>query len=38
MNDDPEQIADHLIKEHGVDGALKTVSEEIAAVHADGDN
>jgi hypothetical protein len=38
MNDDPRQIADNFIKLHGVDGALKAVSEEIAAVHAKGDN
>ena len=38
MNDDPIQIADHLIQQDGVDGALKTVSKEIAAIHVIGDN
>jgi hypothetical protein len=30
MNDDPNQIADDLIEQHGVDGALDTVREGIA--------
>ena len=38
MNDNPSQIADHLIEQHGVDGALETVREGISAAHANGDN
>ncbi len=38
MNDDPILIADHLIEQHGVDGALETVTEGIDAAHANGDN
>ncbi len=38
MSDDPGRIADHLIAQHGVDGALKTVRGGIEASHADGDN
>ncbi len=37
MNDDPSQIADHLIEPHGVDGALEMVREGIATAHAIGD-
>jgi len=37
MNDDPNQTADHLIDDHGVDGALVTVRREIAAAHSNGD-
>ena len=37
MNDDPSQIADHLIGQHGVDGALEMVREGIATAHANGD-
>ncbi len=38
MNDDPSQIADYLAEQQGVDGALDTVRDGIAAVHAIGDN
>ncbi len=38
MKDDPNQIADDLIEQHGVDGALDTVREGIATAHAEGDN
>ncbi len=38
MNDDPNQFADDLIEQHGVDGALETVREGIATAHAEGDN
>ncbi len=37
MNDDPSQIADHLIEQHGVYGALEMVREGIATAHANGD-
>ncbi len=38
MKDDPSQIADSLIEQHGVDGALEMVREGIATAHANGDN
>ena len=38
MEDDPNQIANDLIEQHGVDGALNTVREGIATAHANGDN
>ena len=38
IKDDPSQIADHLIEQHGVDGALEAVRQGIAAAHASGDN
>ena len=38
MKDDPSQIANNLIAQHGVDGALESVRERIATAHADGDN
>jgi len=38
MNDDPSQIADHLIEQHSVDGALEMVREGIATAHANEDN
>jgi hypothetical protein len=38
MNDNPSQIADHLIGQHGVDGALDAVREGVAAAQANGDN
>ena len=38
MKDDPNQIADNLIEQHGVDGALEMVREGIATAHANGDN
>jgi hypothetical protein len=38
MNDNPIQIVDDLIGQHGVDGALETVRDGIAAAKANGDN
>ena len=38
MNDNPGQIADHLIEQHGFDGALEAVREGIATAKANGDN
>ncbi len=38
MNDDPSQIADYLIEQHGVDGALEMVREGIATAHANREN
>ena len=38
MKDDPSQIADHLVQQHGIDGALEAVREGIAAAHESGDN
>jgi hypothetical protein len=38
MNDDPNQIANHLIAQHGAEGALRSVQEGITMAHADGDN
>ena len=38
MNDDPNQIADHLIEDHGFDGALEAVRLGIDAAHANRDN
>lgn len=37
-NDNPRRIADYLFEQHGVDGALETVRDGIAAAHADKDN
>ena len=38
MNDDPNQIANDLIEQHGADGALDMVREGIVTAHANGDN
>ena len=38
MKDNPIQIANNLIAQHGVDGALASVREGIATAHAEGDN
>ncbi len=38
MRDDPSQIADHLVEQHGIDGALEAVREGITAAHESGDN
>ena len=38
MKDDPNQIANNLIAQYGVDGALESVRKGIAAAHADEDN
>ena len=36
MKDDPKEIADHLIKEHGLDGAIAAAANGIAAAHGSG--
>jgi hypothetical protein len=33
MNDDPKEIADHLVEEHGIEGAKLTVRDGIANAH-----
>lgn len=38
MNDDPNLIADHLIGQHGGDGALAVVRDGIAMEKANGNN
>mgnify|MGYP000367821409 FL=1 len=38
MKDDPSQIADHLIEDHGVEGALEMVRDGIELAHDIGDN
>jgi len=38
MNDNPIQIVDDLIGQHGVDGALGAVREGIEAAKENGDN
>lgn len=38
MNDKPGQIADQLIGQHGIDGAVEAVREGVAAAKANGDN
>ena len=38
MKDDPSQMANNLIAQYGVDGALESVREGIATAHADEDN
>lgn len=38
MRDNPHTIAEHLIQEHGVGGALDRVTEGIAAAQERGDN
>ena len=38
MRDDPEEIADHLVNEHGLDGALSVVDEGKVDASRDGDN
>ena len=37
-NDDPETIAERLIQEHGVDGALEQATDGTTAAQRDGDN
>ena len=34
----PNQIADRVIEEHGVKGALRSVMESVASAHENGDN
>ena len=38
MHNSPTQIANGLVVDLGIDGALETVREEIKAAHANGDN
>ena len=38
MRDNPNQIADSLAEQHGIEGALKTARAGIAAAHTSGDN
>ncbi len=38
MPDDPKQIADFLIREHGLNDALTKVAAGIATAHEEGDN
>ena len=38
MNEQSYQVADNLIEQHGIDGALDAVRTEIATAHANGDN
>ena len=38
MNDEPSQIANNLIAQQGVGGAMESVREEIASAHAIEDN
>ena len=38
MPDDPKEIADHLIKEHGLDGALERATADTTASRQGGDN
>jgi hypothetical protein len=38
VRDDPEEIADHLVNEHGLDGALSVVDEGKMDASRDGDN
>ena len=37
MKDDPQEIADHLISEHGLDGAMEAVMNCITEAHEQGD-
>ena len=38
MNDNPSEIADHLIQVHGLDGARQSARDGITAAQADEDN
>lgn len=38
MRDDPQRIAEHLIGEHGLDGARAAAMDGLLAAQADGDN
>ncbi len=38
MPEDPKQIANDLIREHGLNDALARVVAEIATAHEEGDN
>jgi hypothetical protein len=36
MNDDPNEIAEHLIEEHGLEGAIIATANGIADAHGNG--
>jgi hypothetical protein len=36
MKDDPKEIAEHLIEEHGLEGAIAAVADGIAHAHGNG--
>ena len=38
MRDDPHDIAEHLVQEHGVEGALERATEGIAEAQEQDDN
>lgn len=38
VRDDPEEIADHLVQEHGFDGAMAAVDEGKTKAASEGDN
>ena len=38
MFNDPQAIADRLIEEHGIDGAIDMAVEETQSAHSAGDN
>jgi hypothetical protein len=38
MHDDPHSISEHLVQEHGIDGAVERATEGISAAHERGDN
>ena len=38
MHNDPHAIADALIEEHGLEGAIKTVLDNIVVAYDKGDN
>ena len=38
MRDDPHDIAEHLVQEHGIELALERATEEITTAHEQGDN
>ncbi len=37
MNDNPTEIAEHLVNEHGMDGALRTAIDGTADANAEND-
>jgi hypothetical protein len=36
MKDNPNEIADHLVEEHGLEGAVAVVADGIADAHSSG--
>jgi len=36
MNDDPKEIAEHLIEQHGLEGAIAATTNGIADAHGSG--